>query len=157
MNSKYENNYKNFQAVERKFAGALDMFNKVSFSSNKEDIYEHWDVKIDIKIDVKAMRRINRNDSDPNENFHYVEIKNVHGSKGWLYGDADYFAFEMKDYYVMVSKIKLQAMIADKCKEKIKCAKPTLYQLYSREGRNDMMTLVKTVDLIFISDKMIEK
>jgi hypothetical protein len=32
-----------------------------------------------------------------------------------------------------------------------------LYQLYSREGRNDMMTLVKTVDLIFISDKMIEK
>lgn len=157
MNSKYENNYKNFQAVERKFAGALDMFNKVSFSSNNEDIYEHWDVKIDIKIDVKAMRRINREDQEPNENFHYVEIKNVHGNKGWLYGDADYFAFEMKDYYVMVSKIKLQAMIADKCKDKIKCIKPTLYQLYSREGRDDMITLVKTVDLIFISDKMIEK
>jgi len=48
-------------------------------------------------------------------------------------------------------------MIADKCKDKIKCARPTLYELYSREGRNDMMTLVKTVDLIFISDKMISK
>ena len=153
----YFENYKKFQAVERKFAGALDMFNKVSFSNRDQDVYEHWDVKIDIKIDVKAMRRINRDDSEPNENFHYVEIKNVHGDKGWLYGEADYFAFVMKDYYVMVSKIKLQAMIADKCKEKIKCARPTLYQLYSREGRNDMMTLVKTVDLIFISDKMISK
>jgi hypothetical protein len=153
----YFENYKKFQAVERKFAGALDMFNKVSFASRDEDIFDHWDVKIDIKIDVKAMKKINREDSEPNENFHYVEIKNVHGDKGWLYGEADYFAFEMKDYYVMVSKIKLQAMIADKCKEKIKCARPTLYQLYSREGRNDMMTLVKTVDLIFISDKMIEK
>ena len=153
----YFENYKKFQAVERKFAGALDMFNKVSFASRDEDIFDHWDVKIDIKIDVKAMKKINRENSEPNENFHYVEIKNVHGDKGWLYGEADYFAFEMKDYYVMVSKIKLQAMIADKCKEKIKCARPTLYQLYSREGRNDMMTLVKTVDLIFISDKMIEK
>jgi len=153
----YFENYKKFQAVERKFAGALDMFNKVSFASRDEDIFDHWDVKIDIKIDVKAMKKINRENSEPNENFHYVEIKNVHGDKGWLYGEADYFAFEMKDYYVMVSKIKLQAMIADKCKEKIKCARPTLYQLYSREGRNDMMTLVKTVDLIFISDKMISK
>jgi len=153
----YFENYKKFQAVERKFAGALDMFNKVSFASRDEDIFDHWDVKIDIKIDVKAMKKINREDSEPNENFHYVEIKNVHGDKGWLYGEADYFAFEMKDYYVMVSKIKLQAMIADKCKDKIKCARPTLYELYSREGRNDMMTLVKTVDLIFISDKMIEK
>jgi len=153
----YFENYKKFQAVERKFAGALDMFNKVSFASRDEDIFDHWDVKIDIKIDVKAMKKINREDSEPNENIHYVEIKNVHGDKGWLYGEADYFAFEMKDYYVMVSKIKLQAMIADKCKDKIKCARPTLYQLYSREGRSDMMTLVKTVDLIFISDKMIEK
>lgn len=153
----YFENYKKFQAVERKFAGALDMFNKVSFASRDEDIFDHWDVKIDIKIDVKAMKKINREDSEPNENIHYVEIKNVHGNKGWLYGEADYFAFEMKDYYVMVSKVKLQAMIAEKCKDKIKCTRPTLYQLYSREGRNDMMTLVKTVDLIFISDKMIEK
>jgi hypothetical protein len=153
----YFENYKKFQAVERKFAGALDMFNKVSFASRDEDIFDHWDVKIDIKIDVKAMKKINREDSEPNENIHYVEIKNVHGNKGWLYGEADYFAFEMKDYYVMVSKVKLQAMIAEKCKDKIKCARPTLYQLYSREGRSDMMTLVKTVDLIFISDKMIEK
>lgn len=151
------NNVKKFAEVERKFAGALDMFNKVSFSTRDQDVYEHWDVKIDIKIDVKAMRRINREDQEPNENFHYVEIKNVYGNKGWLYGDADYFAFEMRDYYVMVSKVKLQAMIADKCKEKIKCARPTLYQLYSREGRDDMITLVKTIDLIFISDKMIEK
>ena len=113
------NNVKKFADVERKFAGALDMFNKVSFSTRDQDVYEHWDVKIDIKIDVKAMRKINRDDQTPNENFHYVEIKNVNGDKGWLYGDADYFAFEMKDYYVMVSKVKLQAMIADKCKEKI--------------------------------------
>jgi hypothetical protein len=153
----YFENYKKFQAVERKFAGALDMFDKISFASSSEDIYQHWDVKIDIKVDVKAMKKLNRADDKPNESIHYVEIKNVHGNKGWLYGDADYFAFETEDYYVMVSKLRLQEMIAEKCKEKIKCDKPELYKLYSREGRSDMMTLVKTIDLVFISDKMIKK
>jgi hypothetical protein len=153
----YFENYKKFQAVERKFAGALDMFDKISFASSSEDIYQHWDVKIDIKVDVKAMKKLNRADDKPNESIHYVEIKNVHGNKGWLYGDADYFAFETEDYYVMVSKLRLQEMIAEKCKEKIKCDRPELYKLYSREGRSDMMTLVKTIDLVFISDKMIKK
>jgi hypothetical protein len=153
----YFENYKKFQAVERKFAGALDMFDKISFASSSEDIHQHWDVKIDIKVDVKAMKKVNRSDENPNESIHYVEIKNVHGDKGWLYGDADYFAFETEDYYVMVSKLRLQEMIADKCKDKIRCDRPELYKLYSREGRSDMMTLVKTIDLVFISDKMIKK
>lgn len=153
----YFENYKKFQAVKRKFSGALDMFDKISFASSSEDIHQHWDVKIDIKVDVKAMKKVNRSDENPNESIHYVEIKNVHGDKGWLYGDADYFAFETEDYYVMVSKLRLQEMIADKCKHKIRCDRPELYKLYSREGRSDMMTLVKTIDLVFISDKMIKK
>ena len=49
-----------------------------------------------------------------------IELKNVHGNIGWLYGEANYFAFETVDYWIIVEKLLLQELIADKCKEKIK-------------------------------------
>lgn len=154
------NNYSNYikyQEVERKFAGAIDMFNCVSFANMEEDISEHWDVKIELKIDVKAMRKAKRTDDQPNENIHYVEIKNVHGDRGWLYGKADYFAFETESYYIMVPKIRLQEFIAKKCSSKEFSMVPELYKLYTRQGRKDLMTMVKTIDLMYLSDKVIEK
>jgi len=154
------NNYSNYikyQEVERKFAGAIDMFNSVSFANRDEDISEHWDVKIDLKVDVKAMRKVKRTDDHPNENIHYVEFKNVHGDRGWLYGDADYFAFETQSYYILVPKIRLQEFIANKCASKEFSSSPELYKLYSREGRKDLITMVKTIDLMYLSDKVIEK
>jgi hypothetical protein len=145
------NNYSNYikyQEVERKFAGAIDMFNSVSFANMEEDISEHWDVKIDLKVDVKAMRKVNRTDDHPNENIHYVEFKNVHGDRGWLYGKADYFAFETQSYYIMVPKIRLQEFVAKKCASK---------EFSIRQGRKDLITMVKTIDLMYLSDKVIEK
>ena len=55
-----------------------------------------------VKVDVKALKRTNRNDNDVDENIHWVEIRNVRGKKGWLYGDSGLIAFETKDYFVFV-------------------------------------------------------
>ena len=153
----YKENHIKFQEIEKKFEKAVKLFSKVEYSTKEEDIYEHWDVKMSIKVDVKAMKKINRSDESPNENVHYVELKNVHGKNGWLYGDADYFAFETEDYFIMVSKLKLQEFIANKCKTKELCKSPELYKLYSREGRMDLITLVKTIDLFYLSDKIVNK
>lgn len=132
---------------------------KVLFATKEQDINEHWDVSIiGNKIDVKGLKKINRSDPEPNEEYHWVELVNVKGDKGWLYGDADYFAFELTRCYIIVTKNDLQDFIKYKCKDKkLMTDKKELYHLYRREGRKDIMTLVKSIDLVNISGDIIKK
>ena len=146
---------KSGKAVEQEFA---KLFENTESSSVEEDIHEHWDILIKYKIDVKGLKKIRRNDSIVNENIHWVEIKSVKGLSGWLYSkETDYFAFETEDYWVIVEKSSLQEFIANKCKKKEYSRVPQLYKLYRRENRLDVITLVKTIDLIYISETIIRK
>ena len=125
-----------------KLYSKVNNFNNIEFPTEKEDIDEHWDVKINgVKIDVKAIKK-------DDENIHFVEFKNVLGKKGWLYGDADVFAFETKDYWIEVKKDDLQEMIHDKCIDKV--AGWDFYELSNRPGAKDLFTKVKTIDLCYI-------
>ena len=118
------------------------LYKNVELPTEKEDYSEHWDVKVNgIKIDVKAIKK-------DNENIHYVEFKNVLGKKGWLYGDADGFAFETKDYWIEVKKEDLQEMVHDKCMDKVMGW--DFYELATRPGAKDLFTKVKTIDLCHI-------
>ncbi len=110
------------------------------------DMHDHWDVLI--KYDVKALKRAQRSDSEVNENIHYVELVNVNGAQGWLYGKADYFAFEMESYWCLVAKRKLQDFVTSFIDTAALTPEPQRYQKYSR-GK-DLMTLVPTVDLIYL-------
>lgn len=114
----------------------------VIFSEGKVDWEEHWDVMINgVKIDVKAIKK-------ENENIHFIEFKNVLGKKGWLYGDADGFAFETKDFWVEVRKEDLQEWVHDKCVDKVNGW--DVYELGSRPNTEDLFTTVPTLDLCFI-------
>lgn len=134
---------------EKEFAS---LFKDVVFSSEEEDIKEHWDIAV--KYDVKMIKRKNRR-GDFDENIHWVELKNVNGDKGWLLGKADFFSFELEDYWVVVKKEDLIALVKEKCKEKRKGK--GLYLLYQRDGRKDLVTMVKTIDLIHISTSFFSK
>ena len=142
--------------VEAQFA---KLFNDAVPASEEEDIKEHWDVKVVTKIDVKGLRKKNRSDANVDENFHWVELSNVHGGKrtGSLYGMADYFSFETYDYFIMVCKLKLQEFIESKCKGKKLEKTKEPYTLYRRDGRKDIIVKVKTIDLCYISDKILKK
>lgn len=145
---------KSGKAVEQEFS---NLFQNTESSSVEEDINEHWDVLIKYKIDVKGLKKVRRSDLEVNENIHWVEIKNVHGALGWLYsGETDFFAFELKKYWIIVEKVKLQNFIASKV-NKTYVQTPELYKLYRREGRMDTITLVDSFDLIYISECLIEK
>jgi len=139
------------------------LFNDVSVATKEEDIHEHWDVKIEdigLKVDVKSIKKENRYDILPNENFHWVEVKNVLGKLGWLYGEADVFAFELENYWLIIEKIPLQNFIAEKCKGKKIGNKKDPYLLYRREGRKDVVVKVKTIDLMYLTNlygKIIKK
>ena len=129
-------------------------------ATQKQDMSEHWDLKLqkEVRIDVKAIKR-DRRSGDPNENIHWVEIKNVLGRDGWLYGNATHFAFETCRYWIIVEKVSLQVLISDLCKSKERTdnAGDALYKLYSRRGRKDLITKIKTLDLCFIAESMIKK
>lgn len=133
------------------------LFAGATASSQTEDMYEHWDLKISAKIDVKSLKKQARSDVTYNESFHWVELRNVNDDIGWLYGGADFFAFELEDYWLMVEKQQLVKFIETKCKGKAvgSCKDP--YELYQRKDRKDVVVKVKTVDLIFIATKMIKK
>lgn len=139
--------------TEKAFSKILS---NVTFSSENEDITEHWDLSTNLKIDVKGLKKRNRSDDSVDERIHWVEIKNVNGDVGWLYGDADYFAFELHNYWIIVDKIDLQELVKTQVKKEYTKI-PMLNKLYSREGRKDVMTLISTFDLINIATAYIQK
>lgn len=149
------NYLKTYKKVEEDFAKY--MAGKITFASKEEDMKEHWDFKVGFKVDVKALKKVLRSDKEPNENFHWVELKNVRGDIGWLYGGADYFSFETYDYYAFVRKETLQELIAEKCKAKELCETPELYKIYRRNGKRDLITIVKTLDLFYIAESIYKK
>ncbi len=148
---------KKFKVVEEMFAKKIKQLGETSPSSTDEDIKEHWDIKLEVKFDVKAVKKVNRSDDETDETIHWVELINVRGDKGWLYGEANYFAFELNDYWVVVSKESLQSFIAKKCQKKEMSEKPALYKIYRRKDRLDAITLVKTIDLMCLAEQIIEK
>ena len=153
------NNYiqkflKSGKRSEQEFA---NMFSSTISSTPNQDMSEHWDIQINHKFDVKGLRKIRRSDPDVNEFIHWIEIKNVHGMVSWLYSlEVDYFAFETKKYWVIVEKKKLQDFIKENV-DKEYVEEPQLYKLYQRKGRKDVLTMVETMDLIYISEALLKK
>jgi hypothetical protein len=162
---------------------------EIILPTDEQDREEHWDVSISgIKYDVKSMKNIDRprhKSADeltweknlldklddetksaiikvPNQNIHWLEIKNVKGETGSCYGNADEFAFELEDYWIIVEKNKIQDFIKENVKrdEKgrpLKSSQKKFYYLYNRNKRGDITMLVSSYDLCYISKKMIKK
>ena len=155
---KKNNDFKIGKANEIKFIYYCDDI--IRIATVEEDMREHWDCEIIIdnrkmKVDVKGLKRENKNDSTLNEKTHWVELKNVNGRDGWLYGKADSFAFEMYNYWLVVDRIELIKLINEKIVREYK--KGEFYHLYQRQNRKDEITLVPTSDLEKIAWKKIEK
>lgn len=130
----------------------------VTPSTEEQDMFEHWDMSVQAKIDVKSLKKQNRSDLFYDENHHWIEIKNVRGKTGSLYAEEpDYFAFETINYWVVVDKLALQEFIKNNCKGKKIGSSKDPYELYRRENRLDVIVKVKTLDLFYISTKLIKK
>ena len=148
--------------VEEKFSQDCDEF--IRNATKNEDIYQHWDVIVKInnekmKVDVKGIKRIRRNEP-LDETIHWIEIKRSKKYLGWLYGQADCFAFEMNDKWIVVGKEELQDFIAKNTIKEYKNV-PTLYHLYKRPSKmfdgNNVLTLVESEKLIKISKYIVQK
>jgi hypothetical protein len=163
MNPLFKQQYTTGFAKEKELMALLSSVTDFELheSTDYEDIHDHVDFKMvrTYNVDVKSLKKRNRQDESVQEDEHFVEIKNVQGKTGWAYSEAtDYFAFESFDYWIFVHKDKLQALVKEKVQKLyVQNVSECLYKLYQRQGRRDIITKVKTLDLMAIADEIITK
>ncbi|HMU94874.1 MAG TPA: hypothetical protein PLD33_08610 [Anaerolineales bacterium] len=127
---------------------------KVSASSKDENIDDHWDYLIEkagevFKVEVKSQKRIRRGDKTEQTDFTWVELRNVRGKVGWLFGKADLIAFEKESSFLFVKRLDLLAVVNKKVNlvAKVRTPADAVYKIYIREGRKDKITLLPTSDV----------
>lgn len=160
--------------VENEFKLALSnvMENKnmdfsIEKTSFKDDVNNHIDfyLKYNDEIrsfDVKARKKINREDKKENNELNWVELKNVNGKDGWIYGKATHIAFETEDGFMLVKRKDLIKLIEEKCVDATiynskEYKDKEIYKKYNREGRKDIIILVPNKDINKIKETYIKK
>jgi exodeoxyribonuclease V alpha subunit len=116
-----------------------------------QDINEHWDVRITRQgdthlVDVKARKRVNRHDADPQDEWVWIELHSVRpDNRGWLYdSQASLIAFECQHDYVIVPRQKLIALVEQHVTSRqVTSASEARYCIYQRSGRCDKITLIE--------------
>jgi hypothetical protein len=148
MVSKERRQYSNQMGdiTAQRFVEACDAIGYTCMKSDRNtDIYDHIDyfvarVNDETSVDVKGGNH---------PNTIWVEFKNVHGNEGWLYGKAEYIAFDMPELggFVMVSRTDL-ARLAEKIVEPVFVSKQeATRKYYQREGRQDVISRLELTDL----------
>ncbi len=127
---------------------------KTSASSKDQNIDEHWDYLIEkknliFKVEVKSAKRIDRHDLNAQLDYVWVELQNVRGKVGWLFGKADLIAFEKNSTFIFVKRLDLLALVNKKVNlvAKVRDPQDALYKIYRREGRKDKLTLLPISDI----------
>lgn len=128
-----------------------------------EDTKEHidfWVIKDEKEfgVDVKGLRKNKRSDKEYDDTINWLEITNVNGNPGWIYGKAVYIAFMTKKNVLFVPRKKLIKLVEEKTKDKqiVNVNPKEFYQPYQRKGRLDNIIKVPTTDLIEIAKHIID-
>jgi hypothetical protein len=126
-------------------------------STKEENIKAHIDYFLSFEnlffsVDVKSFKRISRSSKTFDLDWVVVELKNVLGNKGWLYGGANVIAFEREFDFLLVGRNFLKNFVESlninpKLVSSSDLAK---YRLYQRRGRKDLITYIKSSDLLKI-------
>lgn len=124
----------------------------VKKSSHTEDIHEHVDYWLAHNnmgrwgVDVKG-------NNLPDEIW--VELKNVQGNAGWLYGGAKIIAFDMPEEggFSIVDRAELMHYTEDELKDAVMVAnkRDAYKQKYRRKDRQDLITKLNLHDLRVLS------
>jgi hypothetical protein len=129
---------------------------KVIPAPSQSNINDHWDLLLEkgekkFMIDVKAMKRLSRNDPQVQDEWLWIELHGVRiQDPGWLLaGKADLIAFEKKNSFLIVKRtdlIDLLPTLVDYHKT-VNRAGDAQYKIYSRTNRPDKITLIETEKL----------
>lgn len=114
-------------------------------SDRNTDIYDHIDYFVTrlqgtTSVDVKGGNH---------PNTIWVEFKNVNGDAGWMYGKAEYIAFDMPEVggFVMVRTGELRNLCEAIVEPIFVTKKEATRKFYQREGRQDVISRIELQDL----------
>ena len=146
-----DQSWKRGQGVEAMFAKLLNEKAIEARAADLKEQFSHVDYVTDFgKIDVKARKRVARKDSDVQDDLVWLEFKNVQGKIGWVYGKADWIAFERLLDFVLVKRADLALMGEKLCDlgDRVSVGRDALYKGYQRSGRKDLLSIVKMSDVL---------
>jgi hypothetical protein len=159
----YPDSFKRGDKAEREFKSLMLKNGGVKDASVYDNMKKHIDqyVFIDgkkISVDVKGVKSVDRG-GILDDSKHYVEEVNVNGEPGWLFGKSDYFSFQTNDYWVIVSRDKLQEFIKTNCTDSTIYEKKFLYKRYGRSkyGKKDVIIIVETEKLKELSTWILDR
>lgn len=152
--------YEQGKGVEIHFSGLAE---KEGFSveecSKEENMFQHIDFRITneygtVSLDVKSRKKRSRSDDSYDDEWVWLEFKNVNGDDGWMYGKSDYIVFEREVDFILVPRIKLLNWSLEAMRkhnptgEKAKSTNSAKYKLYKRFRRKDSITQVELQKII---------
>lgn len=173
---------------EEQFVDILTTFHfKVFDATKEENIKDHidkyfttpetiyWSSNQKFSVDIKGIKDFSKCTELPKNMFYNIlEYTNVNGKDGWLFGKADYVAFETETDFMLVERQKLINFAKDNISnfridldenfEKEHGRKPTIcdafHKLFRRPKTHDIITVVSNEELkplacyIFRKDKL---
>jgi len=115
-------------------------------SSKEEDINLHIDYYVmrkgrkTVSVDVKGGNH---------PNVIWVEFKNVRGNEGWMYGKADWIAFELAEVggFAMVLRSELAALAEEIVEPVFVDKKQADRKYYQRKDRKDVISRLWLSDI----------
>lgn len=162
--TKWEDFYRKGLLKENEFADLLVAKEGgiTKHASKKDDIYGHVDIiwtinDHDYLFDVKSLKKANRSDCTPDDSIHWIELQNVNGNIGWLYGKAHYIAFETLSDWLIVKRADIINMLKNKIVDNAISKSKNFYTFYQRDGRQDIVVKVPTKDLREIARNVLKK
>ncbi len=129
---------------------------EVTSASKTDDMRKHVDVWIKkdggekIGVDVKSKKKVSRNDGENSGETIWLELVNVTGNVGWVFGDSNLVSFETEDGFLLVNRRSLAdfALQWIDFDDVVSQSKDSLYKSYTRSGRKDVISRVNVSDLV---------
>ena len=131
-------------------------------ATKQENMHDHIDMfmeglsksdskPVEVSVDIKARKRVSRRDKKFNDDWVWIEMKNVQGKDGWLYGKANFIVFERENDFVLAPRKNIIELINSKVRFDlgfVDRAYQAKYQVYQRKGRRDQITQIKMSDIL---------
>lgn len=154
------------QAAEERFAKAItdNLGGYTTPATAEEDINKHIDLfwtkdGNTVSFDVKGLRRNKRTDLSFDDRITWLEVRNVHGNPGWLYGEETYIAFETRDQWVVIQPYRLINLLNRKVlSTSVNRTMPDVpYIYYQRSGRRDVIVKADMEDIKAVANVIFDK
>lgn len=119
-----------------------------------ENRRDHIDLWVEgLGVDVKTRKNIGMLNFG-REDYTVLEVIDVYGKYGWLYGKADIIAFEYKDSFIDIPRQKLVEYHLKHTRDEIvKDINLAVNKAYCRFGSKDLITVVPFQDILgFVTD-----